>query len=97
MVIGAHFPEFSFEHDVEKVQLALQAMGIEYPIAMDNEFEVWSAFANQAWPALYFIDAEGRIRHRHIGEEDYERSERVDSAACGRGGTRGPQQGTRFG
>jgi hypothetical protein len=52
-------------------------MGIEYPIAVDNEFAIWSAFENLAWPALYFIDARGRIRHRHLGEEDYERSERV--------------------
>jgi thiol-disulfide isomerase/thioredoxin len=77
VVIGAHSPEFPFEHEVGKVQPALDAMGIEYPIAMDNDFAVWSAFGNQAWPALYFIDAHGRIRHRHFGEEDYERSERV--------------------
>jgi thiol-disulfide isomerase/thioredoxin len=77
IVIGAHSPEFPFEHDVEKIRAALEAMGIEYPIAVDNDFAVWRAFANQAWPALYFIDAQGRIRHRHFGEEDYERSERV--------------------
>ncbi len=86
VVIGAHSPEFPFEHDVENVQPALEAMGIDYPIAMDNEFAVWSAFANQAWPALYFIDAEGRIRHRHIGEEDYERSERVVQQLLGEAG-----------
>jgi len=68
VVIGAHSPEFLFEHDVEKVQHALSAMGIDYPIAMDNDFAVWSAFGNQAWPALYFIDAQGRIRHHHVGE-----------------------------
>jgi thiol-disulfide isomerase/thioredoxin len=77
VVIGAHSPEFPFEHDVEKVQPALEAMGIGYPIALDNDFAVWNAFSNQAWPALYFIDAQGRIRHHHLGEEDYERSERV--------------------
>ena len=77
MVVGAHSPEFPFEHDVEKVRPALEAMGVDYPIAMDNEFAVWRAFDNDAWPALYFIDAEGRIRHHHLGEEDYERSERV--------------------
>ncbi len=76
-VIGAHSPEFPFEHDVEKVRPALEAMGIDYPIAIDNDFAVWGAFDNNAWPALYFIDAEGRIRHHHLGEEDYERSERV--------------------
>ena len=77
VVVGAHSPEFPFEHDVEKVRPALEAMGVDYPIAMDNEFAVWRAFENNAWPALYFIDAEGRIRHHHLGEEDYERSERV--------------------
>jgi hypothetical protein len=77
VMIGAHTPEFRFEHDVEKVRPALKLMGVEYPIALDNDFAIWRAFANQAWPALYFIDAEGRIRHHHLGEEDYERSERV--------------------
>jgi thiol-disulfide isomerase/thioredoxin len=77
VMIGAHTPEFRFEHDVEKVRPALKLMGVDYPIAIDNDFAIWRAFANQAWPALYFIDAEGRIRHHHLGEEDYERSERV--------------------
>jgi thiol-disulfide isomerase/thioredoxin len=77
VVIGAHSPEFPFEHEVEKVRPALEAMGVDYPIAMDNDFAVWRAFRNQAWPALYFVDAQGRIRHHHFGEEDYERSERV--------------------
>ena len=77
VVIGAHSPEFPFEHDVEKVRPALEAMGVDYPIAMDNDFAIWRAFDNAYWPALYFADAEGRIRHHHFGEEDYERSERV--------------------
>jgi thiol-disulfide isomerase/thioredoxin len=77
VVIGAHSPEFPFEHDVDQIQPALHGMGVEYPIAVDNDFAVWRAFANQAWPALYFVDAQGRIRHHHFGEEDYERSERV--------------------
>jgi thiol-disulfide isomerase/thioredoxin len=77
VVIGAHSPEFPFEHDVEKVRPALEGMRVDYPIAMDNDFAVWRVFDNNAWPALYFIDAEGRIRHHHLGEEDYERSERV--------------------
>jgi hypothetical protein len=77
VTVGVHSPEFPFEHDVEKVRPALEAMGVDYPIAMDNDFAVWRAFDNNAWPALYFIDSEGRIRHHHLGEEDYERSERV--------------------
>jgi hypothetical protein len=77
VVIGAHSPEFPFEHDLEKIRSALEGMGDDHPIAVDNEFAVWRAFDNAYWPALYFIDAEGRIRHHHFGEEDYERSERV--------------------
>jgi thiol-disulfide isomerase/thioredoxin len=77
VVIGAHSPEFGFEHDVEKVQTALRSMGVDFPIAVDSDFAVWRAFDNAYWPALYFADAEGRIRHHHFGEEDYERSERV--------------------
>jgi thiol-disulfide isomerase/thioredoxin len=77
VVIGAHSPEFPFEHNLEKIRSALEAMGVDYPIAVDNDFAVWRAFDNAFWPALYFVDAEGRIRHHHFGEEGYERSERV--------------------
>jgi thiol-disulfide isomerase/thioredoxin len=77
VVIGVHSPEFPFEHDPEKIRSALEPMGVGYPIAVDNNFAVWRAFDNAYWPALYFVDAEGRIRHHHFGEEDYERSERV--------------------
>jgi thiol-disulfide isomerase/thioredoxin len=77
VVIGAHSPEFPFERDIEKVRPALEAMGVHFPIAIDNDFEVWRAFDNNYWPALYFADAQGQIRHHRFGEEDYERSERV--------------------
>jgi thiol-disulfide isomerase/thioredoxin len=77
VVIGVHSPEFPFEHDVEKIRAALEAMGVAFPIAVDNEFAVWRAFDNAYWPALYFVDARGRIRHHHFGEEDYARSEEV--------------------
>jgi hypothetical protein len=89
VVIGAHSPEFGFEHDVAKIRSALQGMGVDFPITVDNDFAVWRAFGNAYWPALYFADAEGRIRHHHFGEEDYERSERVIQqllAEAGRGG-----------
>ncbi len=92
VMIGAHSPEFPFEHDVEKIQAALDAMGVEYPIAVDNDFAIWRAFANEAWPALYFADAQGRIRHRHFGEEDYERSERVIQQLLGEAGVEGVPQ-----
>jgi thiol-disulfide isomerase/thioredoxin len=75
VVIGVHTPEFSFEHDVENVRRALKEMEVTYPVVVDNDYAVWDAFANNYWPALYFIDAEGRIRHHRFGEGDYERSE----------------------
>jgi thiol-disulfide isomerase/thioredoxin len=77
VVIGVHSPGFPFEHNLQKIRSALEAMGVDYPIAVDNDFGVWRAFDNAFWPAFYFVDAEGRIRHHHFGEEEYERSERV--------------------
>jgi thiol-disulfide isomerase/thioredoxin len=77
VVIGVHSPEFPFEHDLKKIGSALDALGIDYPVAVDNAFAVWRAFDNAYWPALYFVDAEGQLRHHHFGEEDYERSEQV--------------------
>lgn len=76
-VIGVHSPEFPFEHDEQEVRSALEGMGIRYPVAIDDDFAIWRAFDNAYWPALYFVDVEGRVRHHHFGEEDYERSERV--------------------
>jgi Thioredoxin like C-terminal domain/AhpC/TSA family len=77
VTIGVHTPEFSFERNVENVRRALADMRVEYPVALDNDYEVWDAFANRYWPALYLVDAKGRIRHHRFGEGDYERSERV--------------------
>ena len=81
VMIGVHTPEFSFEHDVDNVREALASMRVGYPIALDNDYAVWDAFANRYWPALYFIDAEGRIRHHRFGEGDEERSELVHPGA----------------
>jgi len=77
VVIGVHTPEFSFEHDIDLVRQANQERGIDYPVAQDNDYAVWDAFANNYWPALYFIDREGIIRDHHFGEGRYEQSERV--------------------
>ncbi len=77
ITIGVHTPEFKFEHDLDNVGWAVSARKIDYPVAIDNDFEVWRAFANNYWPALYFIDSQGRIRHHRFGEGDYERSEMV--------------------
>jgi thiol-disulfide isomerase/thioredoxin len=77
VVIGVHTPEFSFEHDIEKVRLATTQREIKYPVAVDNQYEIWRAFDNHYWPALYFIDADGRVRDHHFGEGRYEESERT--------------------
>jgi thiol-disulfide isomerase/thioredoxin len=77
IVIGAHTPEFSFEHVVDRVRQATAERGIDYPVAVDSDYGIWRAFDNEYWPALYFVDAEGIIRDRHFGEGRYERSERV--------------------
>jgi thiol-disulfide isomerase/thioredoxin len=77
IVIGVHTPEFSFEHEIDRVQVAAKERGIDYPVAADNDYAVWGAFDNRYWPALYFMDAEGIIRDHHFGEGRYEESERV--------------------
>jgi thiol-disulfide isomerase/thioredoxin len=76
VIVGVHTPEFGVEHDIDNVRRAAGAMGVEYPIAIDNDYAVWNAFSNQYWPALYIADAHGRIRHHHFGEGGYEQSER---------------------
>jgi len=77
VVLGVHTPEFEFEHELELVRVATHVRGIDYPIAADNDFEVWRAFDNHYWPALYFVDREGIIRDQHFGEGRYEQSEEV--------------------
>ena len=75
VVIGVHTPEFEFEKNVDNVRRAVRQMGIEYPVVIDSDYAIWRAFRNQYWPALYFIDARGRVRQHHFGEGEYERSE----------------------
>jgi thiol-disulfide isomerase/thioredoxin len=77
VVIGVHTPEFAFEHNPGNVRRAVADMTIAYPIALDNDYAVWRAFDNYYWPALYFADAEGRIRHHYFGEGEYQQSEMV--------------------
>jgi hypothetical protein len=77
VTIGVHTPEFSFERDVDNVRPAIEAMRIDYPVAVDSNYAIWEAFDNAYWPALYFADAEGRIRHHHFGEGAYAESEMV--------------------
>jgi len=77
VVIGVHTPEFAFEKNLGNVRHAVKEIGITFPVATDSNYAIWGAFKNQYWPALYFVDAQGRIRHHHFGEGDYEQSEVV--------------------
>ena len=77
VVIGVHTPEFGFEKNLDNVRRAVKGMRIDYAVAVDNNYAVWRAFNNEYWPALYFIDAQGHIRHHQFGEGDYGRSERI--------------------
>ncbi|HEY0179316.1 MAG TPA: cytochrome c biogenesis protein DipZ [Dokdonella sp.] len=75
VVVGVHAPEFAFERDAGNVRAALARFGIDYPVALDDDFAIWRAFGNQFWPAHYFVDARGRVRHRSVGEGGYAESE----------------------
>jgi hypothetical protein len=77
VTVGVHTPEFPFEHDVDNVREAAKDMRVDYPIAIDSDDALWSAFANHYWPAVYIADAQGRIRHHQFGEGQYEECERV--------------------
>jgi thiol-disulfide isomerase/thioredoxin len=77
VVVGVHTPEFDFEHDLGNVRRAITDLEVDYPVAVDNDYAIWSAFDNHYWPALYFVDADGMIRDHHFGEGRYEQSERV--------------------
>jgi thiol-disulfide isomerase/thioredoxin len=77
VVIGVHTPEFSFEKNLANVRWAIKDMRVDYPVAVDSNYAIWNAFNNKYWPAEYFIDAQGRIRHHHFGEGAYDESERV--------------------
>ena len=77
IVVGVHTPEFPFEKDVDNVRQAAKDMTVEYPIALDSDYAVWTAFDNRYWPAVYIADAQGRIRHHQFGEGGYEECERV--------------------
>jgi thiol-disulfide isomerase/thioredoxin len=77
IVIGVHTPEFSFEHEIERIKPAVAAREIDYPVAVDSDYEIWSSFANHYWPALYFIGRDGMICDQHFGEGRYKQSERT--------------------
>jgi len=83
VVVGAQTPEFGFEHEIGGVRRALAAMGVDYPVVLDNAYAIWSAFDNRYWPALYVLDGEGLVRYHHFGEGAYEESERSIQALLG--------------
>ena len=77
VVIGVHTPEFSFEHEPVNVENAARNLNVTFPVAIDSNHRIWQSFNNQAWPAQYLVDAKGRIRYHHLGEDDYGDIERV--------------------
>ena len=92
VVIGVHTPEFGFEKDLGNVRRAVEDMQIEYPIAIDNDYAIWRAFNNEYWPALYFVDAQGNIRHHQFGEGSYDQSERIIQQMLAEAGISGGSQ-----
>jgi thiol-disulfide isomerase/thioredoxin len=92
-VVGVHTPEFDFEHDPDNLRRAVTDLQVDYPVAVDNDYRIWSAFANHYWPALYFVDAHGQLRHHRFGEGDYEMSEMVLQQLLAEAGRGGADQG----
>ena len=89
VVIGVATPEFGFEHDLGNVRRAVRDMRVDYLVAVDNDYAVWGAFDNHYWPALYFADAQGRIRHHNFGEGEYQQSEMVIQQLLAEAGSEG--------
>ena len=75
VVIGVHTPEFAYEKDKGNVERAIRDLGINYPVVMDNTYQIWNAYKNRYWPAQYLIDAQGQIRYQHFGEGAYQTTE----------------------
>jgi thiol-disulfide isomerase/thioredoxin len=92
VVIGVHTPEFDFEHDLDNVRQQVKDLGVDYPVAVDNDYMIWTAFSNLYWPALYFVDAQGQIRHHRFGEGDYQMSEMVLQQLLAEAGSGGSDQ-----
>jgi cytochrome c biogenesis protein CcdA/thiol-disulfide isomerase/thioredoxin len=87
VIIGVHTPEFEFEKNPVNVQKAITDLDVTWPVVLDNQYKQWQAYSNRYWPAHYFIDAKGRIRYRHFGEGEYDKSERVIKALLEEAGT----------
>src|SRR5258705_1296510 len=93
VVIGVQTPELEFEKDIDGVRRAMKAMRVNYPIAIDNDYAIWNGFNNEYWPAAYFLDGEGRIRHHQFGEGEYEQQERQIQRLLGAAGFSGFDSG----
>lgn len=76
VIIGIHSPEFEFEKDINNVQAAVQKFGIKYPVILDNDMTIWRSFENHYWPRKYLADDQGYIRYDHIGEGNYDETEK---------------------
>jgi thiol-disulfide isomerase/thioredoxin len=91
VVLGVHTPEFDFEHDLDNVRRAAKDLHVDYPVAVDSDYAIWTAFDNHYWPALYVVDAQGQVRHHRFGEGGYQQSEMIlrqllaDAGASGLG------------
>src|SRR4051794_35062374 len=83
VVVGAHAPEFGFEHDLANVRRAAADLGVAYPVVIDNDFAIWRSFANHYWPAAYLVDRDGRVVFQHFGEGAYEETEGAIQLALG--------------
>src|SRR5580700_5157449 len=94
VVIGAHTPEFSFEHERMNVENAVRSLKVTFPVAIDSDYRIWRSFNNQYWPAEYIIDAKGRIRYHHFGEGEYDESERVIQSLLRENGATGLDEST---
>jgi thiol-disulfide isomerase/thioredoxin len=90
VVVGVSTPEFGFEHQLGNVRREVRDMGVDYPVAIDNDYAVWNAFDNHYWPALYFADGQGRIRHHYFGEGEYQQSEMVIQQLLAENGSADP-------
>ena len=89
VVIGVHSPEFGFERRLDNVRWSTKSFGVDYPVAVDNDFAIWRGFGNQYWPALYILDGKGQVRYRHFGEGEYEQTERAIQELLAETGARG--------
>ena len=103
VVVGVHCPEFGFEHDLDNVRHATRQLGVDYPVVIDNDFDIWQSLANRYWPALYLADRDSQIRFHHFGEGNYEETEQAIQQLLGideetvRVGAGGPRRGRRLG